>query len=226
VPTESKTYLPALRFPALTGIYDPVIRLTTREDRFKRMLVGQAGTAPGQRVLDLGCGTGTLAIQVKRGQPGAEVVGLDVDPQMLDRARSKAAEAGVEIGLDEGNATALPYEDESFDRVLSTLFFHHLDPGPKRQTVREIGRVLRRGGELHVADWGRPADPAMALAFLAIRALDGFSNTRDNVRGALPEIFEQFGLRGAVETGRLRTMLGTLSLYRAERPLRRLRAGS
>jgi ubiquinone/menaquinone biosynthesis C-methylase UbiE len=226
VPTESKTYLPALRFPALTGIYDPVIRLTTREDRFKRMLVGQAGTAPGQRVLDLGCGTGTLAIQVKRGQPGAEVVGLDADPQMLARARSKAAEAGVEIGLDEGNATALPYEDESFDRVLSTLFFHHLDPGPKRQTVREIGRVLRRGGELHVADWGRPADPAMALAFLAIRALDGFSNTRDNVRGALPEIFEQFGLRGAVETGRLRTMLGTLSLYRAERPLRRLRAGS
>jgi hypothetical protein len=66
----------------------------------------------------------------------------------------------------------------------------------------------------------------MALAFLAIRALDGFSNTRDNVRGALPEIFEQFGLLGAVETGRLRTMLGTLSLYRAERPLRRLRAGS
>lgn len=111
-------YLPALRFPALTGIYDPVIRLTTRESLFKRRLLEQASPGPGQRVLDLGCGTGTLALLVKQQQPAAEVVGLDADPEMLDQARSKAERAGVELGLDEGLSTELPYPDGSFDLAL------------------------------------------------------------------------------------------------------------
>lgn len=211
-------YLPALRFPALTRVYDPLIRLTTRESLFKRRLVEQAGSGPGQRVLDLGCGTGTLALLVKERQPAAEVLGLDADPEMLDQARSKAERAGVELRLDEGFSTELPYPDSSFDRVLSTLFFHHLDPDSKRRTAGEIARVLDKGGELHVADWGRPSDPLMAAAFLGVRLFDGFENTRENVRGALPAIFEQAGLKDAEQTGRLRTPFGTLALYRARRP--------
>jgi ubiquinone/menaquinone biosynthesis C-methylase UbiE len=218
MPTESRSYVPALRFPALTRLYDPVVRLTTREQRFKELLVDQAAPERGQRVLDLGCGTGTLAVQVKRHQPGAEVAGLDADPEMLARARAKADEAGVELELTEGFSTELPYEDASFDRVLSTLFFHHLDPEPKRQTAEEIARVLRPGGELHVADWGPPSDPAMRVAFQGIRLLDGLSNTAENYRGELPAIFERAGLAKARETGRLRTMFGSLVLYRAERP--------
>jgi ubiquinone/menaquinone biosynthesis C-methylase UbiE len=219
MPTEegSRGYLPALRFQALTRLYDPVVRLTSREGRFKELLVDQAAPAPGQRILDLGCGTGTLALQVKRREPRAELVGLDADPEMLAQARQKAEQAGVELELTEGFSTELPYEDASFDRVLSTLFFHHLDPEPKRQTAREIARVLNKGGELHVADWGRPSDPLMATAFLSIRLLDGFENTADNVRGELPRIFEEAGLQRAEQTDRLRTVLGTLALYRAER---------
>jgi ubiquinone/menaquinone biosynthesis C-methylase UbiE len=210
-------YLPALRFPALTRVYDPVIRLTTREGRFKELLVDQAAPEAGQRILDLGCGTGTLAIQVKRREPGASVVGLDADPEMLSQARQKAERAGVEVTLTEGMSNELPFEDGSFDRVLSTLFFHHLDPKPKRETAREIARVLGKGGELHVADWGPPSDPAMALAFLGIRLLDGFENTAENARGKLPAIFEEAGLERAEQTDRLRTVFGTLALYRAER---------
>jgi ubiquinone/menaquinone biosynthesis C-methylase UbiE len=217
-PMPSDGYLHALRFPALTRVYDPVIRLTTRESRFKSLLIEQAVLAPDQRVLDLGCGTGTLAIQIKRREPGAEVTGLDADPEMLSQARGKAERAGVELKLTEGLSTELPYEDGSFDRVLSTLFFHHLDPGPKRVTADEIARVLRPGGELHVADFGRPSDPVMAAASLSIRIFDGFTNTRDNFRGALPEIFERAGLEHSKQTGRLRTALGTVALYRAVRP--------
>jgi ubiquinone/menaquinone biosynthesis C-methylase UbiE len=217
MPTESRGYLPALRFSALTRLYDPVVRLTSREERFKQLLVEQAAPAPGQRILDLGCGTGTLAIQVKQREPAAEVVGLDADPEMLAQARRKAEQAGIELELTEGFSTELPYEDASFDRVLSTLFFHHLDPEPKRQTAREIARVLRKGGELHVADWGKPSDPVMAAAFLGIRMLDGFENTADNVHGDLPAIFEEAGLARAEQTDRLRTILGTMALYRAER---------
>jgi ubiquinone/menaquinone biosynthesis C-methylase UbiE len=213
---RGSTYLPALRFQALTQLYDPVVRLTSREGRFKELLVDQAAPAPGQRILDLGCGTGTLALQVKQRVPQADVVGLDADPEMLAQARRKAEQAGVELELTEGFSTKLPYEDASFDRVLSTLFFHHLDPEPKRRTAREIARVLRTGGELHVADWGKPSDPIMAAAFLGIRLLDGFENTADNVNGDLPAIFEEAGLARAEQTDRLRTVLGTMALYRAE----------
>lgn len=217
MPTEDGGYLPALRFSALTRIYDPVIRATTREGRFKEMLVEQAAPEPGQRILDLGCGTGTLAIQVKEREPSAEVVGLDADREMLDQARRKAERAGVELKFTEGMSNELPFEDATFDRVLSTLFFHHLDPGPKRVTAREIARVLRKDGELHVADWGQPSDPVMAAAFLGIRLLDGFENTAENYRGELPKIFEEAGLKGAEQTNRIRTLLGTLALYRASR---------
>ena len=217
MPTESPSYLPALRFRSLTRLYDPAVRLTTREKRFKGMLIEQAAIAPDQRVLDLGCGTGTLAIQLKQGEPGAKVAGLDADPEMLDQARAKAERAGVELDLTEGFSTELPFKDKSFDRVLSTLFFHHLDPEPKRETAREIARVLKRGGELHVADWGSPSDPVMRLAFQGIRLFDGFSNTGENYRGELPAIFEGAGLRQAAETGRLRTAFGSLVLYRAGR---------
>ena len=151
------------------------------------------------------------------------MVGLDADPEMLSQARAKAERAGVELKLVEGMSDKLPFEAASFDRVLSTLFFHHLDPQPKRRTAREIARVLRRGGELHVADWGAPADPVMSAAFLSIRMLDGFENTADNVNGELTRIFEEAGLENAEQTDRLRTVFGTMALYRAARPVDVLR---
>ena len=135
---------------------------------------------------------------------------------MLDQAREKSADAEVALRLDEGLSNDLPYPDRSFDLVLSTLF-HHLDPEPKWRSAEEIARVLRRGGELHVADWGPASDPLMAVAFLGVRTLDGFANTRDNSRGALPSIFAEAGLEGAEQTGRLRTMFGTLAFYRARK---------
>ena len=211
------SYLHALRFPALTRAYDPLIRLTTRESVFKRRLIEQAAPAPGQRVLDLGCGTGTLSLLVKEHQPAAQVTGLDADPKMLEQAQSKAKRAGVELDLDQGFSTELPYPDASFDLVLSTLFFHHLDLDSKRRTAHEIARVLIGGGELHVADWGPPSDPLMALAFLSIRLFDGFETTRENAAGALPKIFEQAGLHAVEQTSRLRTAIGTMATYRARR---------
>lgn len=211
-------FVPALRVSALTRFYDPVVALTTRESAFKRRLIEQAAPAPGERVLDLGCGTGTLALRIKERQPESELSGLDADPEMLARARAKAEAAGLEIHFDEGFADRLPYEDASFDKVVSTLFFHHLARAVKEQTAAEITRVLRPGGQLHVADWGRPSDALMRGLSLSIRLLDGFEPTRDNFSGALPSIFEQVGLTAVEQIGSLRTVFGTMAFYRAERP--------
>lgn len=211
-------YIPALRFHRLTPLFDPLLRWTVREATFRRRLLQQAAPQPGQRVLDLGCGTGTLAILAASARPGPEVTGLDADPEILRRARGKAEAAGASVRFDQGFSTELPYEDDSFDLVLSTLFFHHLTGADKRRTASEIARVVRPGGELHVADWGRPADPLMRLLSLQVRAFDGFEPTRDNFSGALPAIFEAAGLAGAAQTGQLRTAFGTLAFYRAGRP--------
>jgi ubiquinone/menaquinone biosynthesis C-methylase UbiE len=209
-------YLPALRFRSLTRVYDPAIRWTTREDTFKRRLLEQAALSDGHRVLDIGSGTGTLAIMAKQRVPGADVVGLDGDPEMVARASAKAERAGVEAAFDEGLSTELPYADETFDRVLSTLFFHHLTTGDKRRTIEEVTRVLKPGGELHVADWGRPSDPLMAVLSTPL-LLDGWQRLRANLAGRLPELFESHGLSEARQRGSVRTAFGTLALCSAVR---------
>src|SRR5690348_15767000 len=92
-------YVPALGRDILTALYDPLIRRTTRERTFKQRLLDQASLHAGQRVLDVGCGTGTLAVWAKEREPGIEIAGIDGDPAVLERARQKASDAGVDIEL-------------------------------------------------------------------------------------------------------------------------------
>jgi len=214
----SESFTPALGYSWLTSLYDPVVRWLTREAAFKSRLIAQAAICPGQRVLDVGCGTATLALMVKRQQPDATIVGLDADDRILSLAAAKVRAAGLDIALDRHGSDALPYPDATFDKALSSLMLHHLTRAKKRATLAEICRVLRPGGQLHVADWGRAQDVVMRGAFLIVQVLDGFETTTDNVNGKLPELIRKAGFRATAETQRLRTPLGTISLYRAERP--------
>lgn len=214
--STEKAFLPALRFKALTPLFDTVVRVTSRETTFKARLLDQLALSPGAHVLDVGAGTGTLAIEIARRWPHARVTGFDADAESLAIARRKAADVAVDFV--EGVSTELPFPNAHFDAVTATLFFHHLDGAAKRATLREIARTLKRGGTLHVADWGRPADPLQAATFVAtVRAFDGFDVTGDNARGALPDLIAGAGLRSVAVRDRLRTALGTLDLIRAER---------
>ena len=204
-------YVPALGIKSLTRFYDPVIAATTRERKFKDRLLDQLDPRPGQHILDLACGTGTLALAIARRQPAATVIGVDGDSEMLARARAKAPD----IEFDEALAQDLPYDDGSFDAVVTSLFFHHLTRDLKLAALAEVARVLRPGGELHVADWGPPSDPVMRALFTGVRLLDGMEPTRDNAEGRLPELFREAGLADVSEHGRLRTLFGTLAFYRA-----------
>lgn len=212
--TERREFLPALRFRFLTGIYDPLIAATTRERATKGRLVELAGLQDGERVLDVGCGTGTLALLAKRSAPGAQVVGIDADAEMLAQARTKPGAHGIRF--DEGMADELPYDDSSFDKVLSSLVFHHLQRPVKEAAAREIARVLRPGGELHLADFGPPGGPLMWGFSRMVRHGDGAS-TVDNFAGRLPEILRGAGLRCDGERERMRTAFGALCFYRADR---------
>ncbi len=124
------------------------------EGRFRRRVVEAAGIGEGDRVLDIGCGTGTLAIEAAR-RVGASgrVEGVDPAPEMIERAKTKAEAAGVDAGFRLAAIEDLPYPDDHFDVVLNTLVYHHL-PGPVQQKgLEEMRRVLAPGGRLFIVDF-------------------------------------------------------------------------
>ncbi len=112
-------------------------------------------------------------------------------------------------------AFAPPFEPQSFDRVVSSLVFHHLTTEEKRRTFATVREVLRPGGELHIADWGEAQNLPMRVAFLGIQLLDGFHTTSDNVCGRLISFMQEAGFTSVIETHRRMTLVGTLSFYRA-----------
>ena len=211
-------FIPALRFKRLTPLFDFVAAVAVHDRAIKRRVLAHAAIASGEEVLDVGCGTGTLAIAAARAAPGVRVTGLDADASILARARKKAAGAGLEIGFDHGMSTTLPYPDASFDVVLSTLFFHHLPDAAKRQTAAELVRVLRPGGRLVVGDLGRPHDPLMRIAVrVTTQLLDGVATTALNVRGELPDVLAGAGLRAVTVRDRMRAPTGSYEILTATR---------
>ena len=216
--TTAPRFVPALGRAWLTPYYDVVVRTTTRERRFKRTLIEQAGLEPGQRVLDLATGTGTLSIWMKEHQPSLDIAAVDGDHAILSIASGKAAKVNADVRWIKALSTELPFPDAHFDRVVSSLFFHHLTPANKARTAGEAFRVLKPGGEFHVADWGLPAGPLMRGLFLTIQLLDGFENTRDNLAGKLIPLLEQAGFVDVGQRQAFNTIYGTMALYAAVRP--------
>ena len=215
--SASGHYIPALGYRWFTGLYDPIARIATRERTFKRALLDEADLRAREQVLDVGCGTGTLAIMAAQRAPTATISGLDGDVAVLERARLKAHRAGVEIHLDHGSADALPFADGSFDVVLSSLLFHHLTTATKRQALAEAYRVLTPGGRMVLADWGRPHNAALRLAFLSVQLLDGFATTDDNAQGLIPGFIADAGFVDVREARRFATATGALAIWSARR---------
>jgi ubiquinone/menaquinone biosynthesis C-methylase UbiE len=216
-PVKNKEYIPALGYDVLTPFYDTVARLTTREKSFKTALVKQAKVEAGQRVLDLACGSATLAILLKTAAPKAEITGVDGDPKILEIAREKTRKDDLEIQFDEAMSFALPYADAFFDKAVSSLFFHHLTRENKLKTLREVFRVLKPQGEFHIADWGLPANLLMGISSKFIQLLDGFETTGDNFRGRLPDLIKRAGFENVEETNRFNTVFGTIRLLRSRK---------
>lgn len=212
---KTKKFIPALRFKWLTPLYDPFLRWGMREETFKQQLIKQANIQPGQNILDLGCGTGTLTIMIKQVHPDSHVAGLDGDPEVLEIARSKAAKAGVDIALDHGMAYHLPYPENTFDRVVSSLMLHHLDTEDKQRTMAEVYRVLRPGGEFHIVDFGTQSGLYGKLLSPFISRLEQAS---DNLRGLLPVMLQVAGFTQVEELVRYTTIVGSIASVIARKP--------
>jgi ubiquinone/menaquinone biosynthesis C-methylase UbiE len=208
-------YIPAAGHDWLLPLYDPIQKLLGG-DAARRELIAQAGLQAGQRVLDIGCGTGELVVLIARLHPGVEVVGLDPDPRALARARRKAERAAAAIPLDTGFADALPYADASFDRVFSSFMLHHLESAEKTRALGEVRRVLRPGGSLHLVDFA-PAESGSSRGLVA-RLLHSAEPMREQRGSRIAALLEEAGLAEASERGDRHTLFGRIAFFRASAP--------
>ena len=147
-----KKYIPAAGQDWLLPFYDPFAKLLGAEAE-RKTLVDQSAIQSGFRILDVGCGTGSFAILIKRLYPSVEVIGLDPDSKALARAKRKAERVSISIRLDQGSADQLPYKNGFFDRVFSTFMFHHIPIDKQEKVLSEVQRVLKPGGRLHMLDF-------------------------------------------------------------------------
>ena len=147
--------------------YDLLVWLLThgRARKLRERMADLAHLAAGESVLDVGCGTGSLAMVAKH-RVGArgKVFGIDASPAMIARARSKARSARVDVSFENAVAESLPFLDAQFDVVLSTLMLHHLPRKLRQQCAGEIRRVLKPGGRVLVVDFARPQSRSGFLA--------------------------------------------------------------
>lgn len=216
---QDRKYVPALSMRWLTPLYDALVDGPMSATRMRQAVVAQMGDLSGQSVLDVGCGTGTLAMMVQQANPTARVAGLDGDPQILEIARLKARRMRLDIEFSEAMSDAMPYPNESFDLVLTTLMLHHLSREGKQGTVAEMYRVLRPGGALLGLDFAEPRGPiGRGLRPFTRR----FERVAENLDGVLPILFDQAGFSGYAELRRF--VFGSIALFRAYKPPRPARA--
>jgi ubiquinone/menaquinone biosynthesis C-methylase UbiE len=205
-----RAYLPAAGKDWALPLYDPFVRLFGG-DSARKVLLDQAALHAGLRVLDIGCGTGTLAVLIKRLYPDVSVVGLDPDPKALARARRKVDREHLAVQFDRGFSDQLPYTQASFDRVFSSLMYHHLPHGEKESTLREVHRVLRPGGSFHMMDFAGTHDHHGLFAHL----FHAGERLSDNDKSAILELLRSSGFSSAEKIGARRLIFGPIAYYRA-----------
>lgn len=210
------SYIPALGRPELTGAYDRAVRLLTREREWRSAFVRQIRPQAGDAILDVGCGTGSLAILLKQAAPGARIVGLDPDPDVLQRAGAKAKAAGLDIEWRQGLAHDADKTGKSFDKAVSSLLFHQVPLAGKQAGIAAMQRAVRPGGELHIADYALQPSWSMRQLFRIIQLLDGRESTQPNAEGALEAILAEVDQAAAVPLQVIRTPTGAISLFRAQ----------
>lgn len=210
---EDHDYVPPLGRHGLTNQYDRAIALMTREKRWRSELIRRIPPTNGTRIVDIGCGTGTLAVAIKQTFPDNEVIGIDPDRPALDLAHGKAEAAGVAVRWEQAMGDRADDIVGRCDIILSSLVFHQCAIETKQAIANAMFRALAPGGLMLVADYGLQRSLLMRTLFRQVQLLDGFDKTEPNAQGCMPGIFETAGFSDVFEAKVIQTPSGSISIY-------------
>ena len=197
-----------------TSLYDRLLALLTRESKWRAALLEAIAPQPGERILDVGCGTGTFAIQLKQAEPEAIIVGLDPDPTARKIAAAKARVAGVEIEWHHGFARDAANFGQ-FDKVVSSLVFHQVPVAEKSAGLDAMFRAAQPNGGVLIADYAMQRNLAMRLAFKIVQSADGWTNTQPNADGFLEQELARIRRGPLAAAWSIDTPTGTISIFSA-----------
>jgi ubiquinone/menaquinone biosynthesis C-methylase UbiE len=217
---SDQKFVPALGKSSLTGSYDRVVAIMSRERRWRSALLNLIAPSDDDSIVDFGAGTGTLCIALKQRAPGCRLVGVDPDPEVLAIARAKAEPFGMAIEWRQamGSQVGEFVPDGSATKVVSSLVLHHCDMPMKQDILRAMARVLQPGGRLFIADYGLQRTLRLRASFLLVQVFDGFKATGQNARGILPQLIADAGFIQVAEGLVVPTPTGSISLYTARKP--------
>jgi ubiquinone/menaquinone biosynthesis C-methylase UbiE len=193
----AKEFIPAARIKLLTPLFDIGCSIGGFGKKYRQEVVKTLNTDNKKqntklRVLDAGCGTGSLAVDLKKENPLLEIIGVDADPQILEYAKKKARNADVQITFQEAFLQELPFPDNHFDSVVSSLVSHHLKTDAKRSAFKELYRVTKKSGLFLLVDFGPPTykwAPSFSLF------TKYFEEGNDNYDGKIPAMLKKAGFK-------------------------------
>lgn len=212
---STKKFIPALGYDFLSDYYDLAIKLTMPEKKFRNRLVDFINPKVNEKILEFGFGTAQNIIILKQRFPESDVQGVDIDPKIKSIAEYKLNMKGIDAQLFLYDGEKLPFQDNSFDKVYSSLVFHQLDKATKLKCLIEINRILKPDGELIIGDWGESKTKLMRFSFYLVQLLDGFKTTNDNVNGLMIKYISEAKFKEVREIDFINTSIGTYSYYKA-----------
>ncbi|HPN19755.1 MAG TPA: class I SAM-dependent methyltransferase [Chitinophagales bacterium] len=212
---DKNKFIPALGYDWLSGLYDLTIKLTMPEERFRNKLIEYLNPQSNEIILEFGFGTAQNLILGKNKNQATNFIGVDIDPKIKSIAAKKLNKIGFDIPLFLYDGNTLPFPDNHFDKVFSSLVFHQLDKDAKLHCLKELQRVLKPNGELLIGDWGKAKSTLMRIVFYFVQLLDGFKTTNDNVSGLMPWYISEAGFLQVKEVDFINTKIGTYSYYKA-----------
>lgn len=182
----------ALSFEFLTPFFDSLSNFFGFGGKINNKVVSLLKLKPFERILDLGCGTGSLLIIAKGKKPNVDMTGVDLDEKILKIAQKKISKKKLNIKLIKASAEKLPFPDSSFDVVVSTLVFHHLPAEIKKEALKEVHRVLKKNGRFLLVDFGKFTGFSRILyCLLVVLNIPEAKTLRDNIEGKIPEFLKQ-----------------------------------